>query len=242
MRQIVLDTETTGLDPLSGHKLIEIGCIELVDRRFTRNTFHQYVNPERAIDQGAINVHGITNEFVQDKPLFHEIMADFLAFINGAELIIHNASFDIGFINHELKLADSKIRRLEKICTITDTLKLARKLHPGQRNNLDALCKRYKVDNSNRELHGALLDARLLAGVYLAMTGGQSQLFNEKASNAKQQLEAKLPQQKVTRALKLPVQLATAEETQAHAEFLGLIKKQSGSKAYWEALEVETAE
>ncbi|HAB56041.1 MAG TPA: DNA polymerase III subunit epsilon, partial [Cellvibrionales bacterium] len=170
-RQIVLDTETTGLEPSQGHRIIEIGCVELVNRRLTGKHYHQYIQPEREIDQGALEVHGISNEFLSDKPLFANVMEAFLDFIDGAELIIHNAPFDIGFIDHELKLAGSKVKKTSSICGVIDSLVLARKKHPGQKNNLDALCKRYAVDNAKRELHGALLDAEILADVYLMMTG-----------------------------------------------------------------------
>ncbi|EXJ16258.1 DNA polymerase III subunit epsilon [Imhoffiella purpurea] len=174
MRQIVLDTETTGLDPLEGHRIIEIGCVELIERRLTRNNFHQYIQPGREIDAGAIEVHGITNEFLADKPRFAEVAEAFLRFVEGAELIIHNAPFDVGFLDHELRLWRPKgAPCISDLCEVTDTLAMARKRHPGQRNGLDALCKRYAVDNSHRELHGALLDAEILADVYLAMTGGQ---------------------------------------------------------------------
>ncbi len=175
-RQIVLDTETTGLDPQDGHRIIEIGAVELVNRRLTGRRFHQYLQPDREIDEGAVQVHGITSEFLADKPRFEDIVDDFLAFVTGAELVIHNAPFDVGFINHELALLGGRYGRIEDHCGILDTLALARRLHPGQKNNLDALCKRYEVDNSNRELHGALLDAEILAEVYLAMTGGQGDL------------------------------------------------------------------
>ncbi len=173
MRQIVLDTETTGLEPSEGHKIIEIGCVELVNRRLTGRHYHQYLNPGREVEQGAIDVHGITNEFLADKPLFESVVQAFLEFVQGAELIIHNAPFDVGFLNHELRLLDASCPLLDARCKITDSLMLARNKHPGQRNNLDALCKRYEVDNSGRDLHGALLDAEILADVYLAMTGGQ---------------------------------------------------------------------
>lgn len=176
MRQVVLDTETTGLEPSQGHRIIEIGCIELVNRRTTGKDYHQYVRPDREVDSGAVNVHGITNEFLVDKPAFEEISEDFLKFIDGAELIIHNAPFDVAFINAELNRLDLNLGSVEERCTVLDTLALARKLHPGQKNNLDALCKRYEIDNSERDLHGALLDARILADVYLAMTGGQVSL------------------------------------------------------------------
>ena len=178
MRQVILDTETTGLNTEEGHRIIEIGCIELVNRKFSGRRYHQYINPERAIDAGALEVHGITADFLQSKPVFANIAKDFLDFIHGAELIIHNAPFDIGFIHYELSLLNSKWQPLTDHCRIVDTLTMARKLHVGQRNSLDALCKRYSVDNSQRDLHGALMDAHLLAQVYLAMTGGQGSLFD----------------------------------------------------------------
>jgi DNA polymerase-3 subunit epsilon len=174
MRQIVLDTETTGLEPEQGHRIIEIGCVELVDRRLTGNNFHQYLRPDRAIDAGAVEVHGITSEFLADKPRFADILDDFVRYIRGAELIIHNAPFDVGFLDQELGRIEGGTPTVRDLCEVTDTLALARKMHPGQRNSLDALCKRYGIDNTHRELHGALLDAEILADVYLAMTGGQT--------------------------------------------------------------------
>jgi len=176
MRQIVLDTETTGLDPRQGHRVIEIGALELIDRQLTGRQYHVYLNPEREIEQGALEVHGITEEFLRDKPRFAEIADDLLAFADGAELVIHNAPFDIGFIDNELSLVDHQHASITEVASVLDTLELARDLHPGQRNNLDALCKRYEVDNSSRTLHGALLDAEILADVFLAMTGGQVDL------------------------------------------------------------------
>jgi DNA polymerase III subunit epsilon len=176
MRQIVLDTETTGLEPADGHRIIEIGCVELLDRRLTGNTYHQYIQPDREIDAGAIEVHGITNEQLLDKPRFADIAGEFLEFIKGAELVIHNAPFDVGFINHELRRLVEPAHSVEQYCSVLDTLLLARRMHPGQRNSLDALCRRYSIDNTQRELHGALLDAEILADVYLAMTGGQVSL------------------------------------------------------------------
>ncbi len=176
MRQIVLDTETTGLEVSLGHRIIEIGCVELINRRVTGNHWHHYLNPEREIDGGAFEVHGISNDFVADKPRFAELAEEFLAYIDGAELIIHNAPFDVGFLNDELARLDPPAGSVEARCDILDTLVLARQKHPGQKNNLDALCKRYEIDNSHRSLHGALLDARILADVYLAMTGGQASL------------------------------------------------------------------
>ena len=176
MRQVVLDTETTGLEPKQGHRIIEIGALELIDRQVTGRQFHTYINPEREIDQGALEVHGITEEFLRDKPCFAEISDDLMAFADGAELVIHNAAFDVGFIDNELSLTGHEHSSIQAVATILDTLELARDLHPGQRNSLDALCKRYDVDNSSRTLHGALLDAEILADVYLAMTGGQVDL------------------------------------------------------------------
>lgn len=176
MRQIVLDTETTGLEPSLGHRIIEIGCVELVDRKYTGRHYQVYLNPEREIDEGAVEVHGLTSDFLSDKPLFSDIADEFLAFISGAELIIHNAVFDLGFINHELNLV-GKPTPIEANTNIIDTLVMAREKHPGQRNNLDALCKRYNIDNSTRDLHGALLDAEILADLYLVMTGGQTALL-----------------------------------------------------------------
>lgn len=176
MRQIVLDTETTGLEPSQGHRIIEIGCVEIVNRRLTENTYHQYIQPDREIDEGAFEVHGISTEFLADKPRFADVAEDFMKFVNGAELVIHNAPFDVGFLDHELKMLDPVWGQLSDHCQITDSLVMARKKHPGQKNNLDALCKRYEVNNARRELHGALLDAELLAEVYLRMTGGQEAL------------------------------------------------------------------
>jgi DNA polymerase-3 subunit epsilon len=181
-RQIVLDTETTGLEPAQGHRIIEIGCVEIVERRLTGNNFHQYLQPDREIDAAAVEVHGITNEFLADKPRFEEIHEDFLDYVGGAELIIHNAPFDVGFLDHELALACTEPHKIGELCAVTDTLVMAKQLHPGQRNSLDALCKRYEIDNSQRELHGALLDAEILADVYLRMTGGQVLLPLDSAS------------------------------------------------------------
>lgn len=176
MRQIILDTETTGIDPKQGHRVIEIGCVEMIDRKLTGNHYHVYINPQRVVEQEAIDVHGITNEFLADKPVFSVIADEFLEFIRGAELVIHNAAFDVGFINQEFSLLRRGFPNVESCCGVLDTLALARKKHPGQKNNLDALCKRYFIDNSSRTLHGALLDSEILAEVYLAMTGGQTAL------------------------------------------------------------------
>ena len=178
MRQLILDTETTGLSAASGHRVIEIGVVEIVDRRLTGNDFQSYLNPERKIDPATIPIHGITDEFIADKPLFKDLVGDFLDYVNGAEVIMHNAPFDTSFINNELALLGLD-DRLEELCEITDTLIFAGKKHPGQRNSLDALCSRYNVDTTNREVHGALIDAKLLANVYLLMTGGQVGFFNQ---------------------------------------------------------------
>ena len=177
MRQIVLDTETTGIDPKEGHRIIEIGCVEVINRRLTGNHFHVYINPKREIEQEAIEVHGITNEFLADKPVFADVAGEFIEFIRGGQLVIHNAPFDVGFMDHEFAMhGPTASVKTKEICGVLDTLVLARDMHPGQKNNLDALCKRYGIDNSHRELHGALLDAEILADVYLMMTGGQTDL------------------------------------------------------------------
>lgn len=232
MRQIVLDTETTGLEPAQGHRIIEIGCIEMYNRRLTGNHYHQYIQPDRDIDEGAIEVHGISNEFLVDKPRFGDIVEDFLRFVKGAELIIHNAPFDVGFINHELKLYRPDHPTLESMCSVTDTLALARELHPGQKNNLDALCKRYDVDNSHRELHGALLDAEILADVYLRMTGGQEALFEES-----QQQSVEVQNKEILRITKdrppLTVVFASEDELQAHNKRLQALHTSSGGQCVW---------
>jgi DNA polymerase-3 subunit epsilon len=233
MRQIVLDTETTGIGHELGHRIIEIGCIELLDRKLTGNHFHVYLNPERNVDEGAFRVHGISTEFLRDKPLFKEIVHDFTKFIDGTELIIHNAPFDVGFLNAELNQVKwSKL--LHDHCGILDTLVLAREKHPGQRNSLDALCKRYEIDNSNRQLHGALLDAEILAKVYLAMTGGQASLFKEENSpTTLKDITITNPQLLSSNS---PVILATEEELAQHDEFIQFLVKKSGVN-HW--LEVE---
>ncbi len=179
MRQIVLDTETTGLEPSQGHRIIEIGCVEMINRRLTGNNYHQYLQPDREIDEGAQAVHGISNEFLAEKPRFPDVVKDFIEYLDGAELIIHNAPFDVGFINSEFKLAGEEFGSVSTYCTVIDTLVMARKMRPGKKNNLDVLCREYDVNNKHRELHGALLDSELLAEVYLRMTGGQSTLSLE---------------------------------------------------------------
>ena len=225
MRQIILDTETTGLEPSDGHRIIEIGCVELIDRRLSGNHFHQYLNPEREIEDGALEVHGISREFLRDKPLFAEVAQDLLDFIEGAELIIHNAPFDIGFLDWELTLLERPDRMNDHV-TVLDTLELARDLHPGQRNSLDALCKRYEVDNSSRSLHGALLDAEILADVYLAMTGGQSDLgLSFQLPDAADHEPGDITfEDRAT----LQVLVANEQEIAAHEARLKAIKKNSG--------------
>ncbi len=207
MRQIVLDTETTGLESQEGHRILELGCVEVVDRRLTRTHLHHYINPERDIDEGALEVHGITLDFLKDKPRFHEIWPEFLEFVRGAELIIHNAPFDVAFINAEMRRIDPGLGDITDYCEVTDSLAIARNKHPGQKNSLDALCKRYSVDNTQRTLHGALLDAEILADVFLLMTGGQVTLglddFETKSatgSSTIRRLSADRPPLKVVRA------------------------------------------
>lgn len=226
MRQIVLDTETTGIGAEFGHRIIEIGCIELLDRKPTSNHFHVYLNPQRPIDEGAFRVHGISTEFLQDKPLFKDIVQDFLTFIEGAELIIHNAPFDVGFVNAELKHIKWK-KQLNDYCTVLDTLVMAREKHPGQRNNLDALSKRYDVVHKNRALHGALLDAEILAFVYLAMTGGQANLFvDDSGSQSISKANLTIHSEALTSSS--PVQFASAEELDRHNTFTQFLVKKSG--------------
>ena len=236
MRQIVLDTETTGLEPEQGHRIIEIGCIELRNRRPSGRSYHQYINPERDLDPGAVDVHGLTAEFLSDKPVFADIVDDFLEFASGAELVIHNAPFDVGFINHEFGLLKPRRDSIETVCPILDSLGLARKRHPGQRNSLDALCKRYGVDNSRRELHGALLDAQLLAEVYLAMTGGQVTLsLGRKRSAAGRRQDGVRP---VSReGIALTVARATADEIAAHKDSLNALDEAAGGVCVWRQLE-----
>lgn len=237
-RQIVLDTETTGISQELGHRVIEIGCIELIDRRETGNHYHVYLNPERLVDEGAFAVHGLSNEFLRDKPLFADVAQDFINYVKGSEVVIHNAPFDVGFLNAELQRLSSDCLMLDQLCTIVDTLSMARKKHPGARNSLDALCKRYEVDNSGRELHGALLDASLLAQVYLAMTGGQCFLF---ASDGNTSQRESLGEQGVVglpeRTWQIPVCAATAEELVCHQEYLSSMSKQLESDCLWSELE-----
>ncbi len=229
-RQIVLDTETTGLDIDDGHRIIEIGCVELINRRLTRNSFHQYVNPGRTIEEGALSVHGITNLFLQDKPRFVDVAKDFLSFVKDAEVIIHNAEFDVGFINYELLKIGEELGKIEDYCSILDTLSLARQTHPGQRNDLNALCRRYQIDNSQRELHGALLDAEILADVYLAMTGGQTALLLDEVTDSERSLHRL--RQPADRG-KLKIVAASPEELAAHEEWLELLDKETNGRCLW---------
>lgn len=232
MRQIVLDTETTGLEPKQGHRIIEIGCVEIINRRKTNKHYHQYINPDREIDEGAYNVHGISNEFLADKPRFKDIAQEFINFIRDSELIIHNAPFDVGFIDHELRKLGIKWGKVEHFCTVTDTLTMAREKHPGQKNNLDALCKRYEIDNSKRDLHGALLDAQILLDVYLAMTGGQEALAL--GSHEEQEaVEQNTIRMNDANRKSLPIIQPTAEELAAHEKYLELLREQSGGKCVW---------
>ncbi len=231
MRQIVLDTETTGINPQLGHRIIEIGCVEMVDRKLTGNHYHVYINPERVVEEEAISVHGITNEFLADKPKFSEIANDFFEFIKGSELVIHNAAFDVGFINHEFNLLVQKIPPVEEYCGVLDTLAMARDKHPGQKNNLDALCKRYGINNSHRELHGALLDAEILADVYLLLSGGQTALLLDKddelsagSSGIKRLSNDRAP---------LTVVSAAQEEHAAHEKYLAAMAKK-GATVLWQ--------
>jgi DNA polymerase-3 subunit epsilon len=233
MRQIVLDTETTGLDPALGHRVIELAAVEVVSRRITERNFHRYVNPEREIETGALQVHGISNEFLADKPRFRDVAQDFLEFVEGAELIIHNAPFDVAFLNAELELAG--LKPIEEYCrVITDTLRMAKDQHPGKRNSLDALCERYAVDNSARTLHGALLDARLLAEVYLAMTRGQDSLLMDMLESAGPG-DSRLAHDV---AVELFVLRASAEELALHALQLEEIDKVSKGACLWKRLEL----
>ena len=226
IRQIVLDTETTGLEPSQGHKIIEIGCVEMINRRLTGNNYHQYLQPDREIDEGAQAVHGISNESLADKPRFSDIVKDFIEYLDGAELIIHNAPFDVGFIDHEFKLAGAEYGKVSTYCSVIDTLVMARKIRPGKKNNLDVLCKEYEVNNAHRELHGALLDAELLSEVYLRMTGGQSTLSldSEDMSNA----QTGVPAIKKLSTDRKPIKIikASDDELQAHRAIIEKMGKE----------------
>ncbi|MBT3530147.1 MAG: DNA polymerase III subunit epsilon [Gammaproteobacteria bacterium] len=236
MRQIVLDTETTGLDPAQGHRVIEIGCVELEDRKLTGNRFQCYLNPDREIDAAAIEVHGITPQFLADKPRFAQIEKEFLEFVNGAELVIHNAPFDLGFLNHELRKSALQDKSMGDMCSVLDSLLLAREKHPGQRNSLDALCKRYDVDNTQRQLHGALLDAEILADVYLAMTSGQTSMLLHEEHN-EESISRRRAKSSSDDRPSLVVKKATDEELLAHKERLKEISEESEQGCLWLNLE-----
>lgn len=236
MRQIILDTETTGLEPKQGHRVIEVGCVELINRSLTGNNIHYYLNPQRNIDEGAVAVHGLTSEFLSDKPLYEDIAEELFEYLKGAEVIIHNAAFDVGFINHEYRLMGSEHVDMASYCEITDSLHMARKMFPGQRNSLDALCKRYEIDTSQRKRHGALLDAEILADVYLMLTGGQNSLFEDEST-----MEIEFtPKVLDTNRPKLKVIKPSSEETAAHLERLAEITKSSGAELAWDALNNST--
>lgn len=239
-RLVVLDTETTGLEARLGHRVIEIGAVEIIGRHPTGRHYHQYINPERAVDAGALAVHGLTDDFLADKPLFAEIAEELLLFISGAELIIHNAPFDLEFLNRELSLLTGEPRRVEQLCTITDTLKLARNRHPGQKNSLDALCSRYGVDNSARQLHGALLDAEILADLYLLMTSGQVSLsLEEESDSLGSQTSAAMIENLARLAAdrpRLPVIHPTVEELARHETALDTIAGECRGEPLWRRL------
>lgn len=233
LRQIFLDTETTGLEIRGGHRIIEIGCVEMIDRKLTNNNYHQYVQPGRESDEGALAVHGITTEFLADKPRFEDIFQDFLDYVDGAELIIHNAPFDIGFLNNELSLLKGAKKQLEDCCEISDSLVLARQMHPGQRNSLDALCKRYDISNDHRQLHGALLDSEILADVYLAMTGGQrALLLGDEASEETDTGSLSIFSKVSSKRNPLKVIKVNSDELTAHQQYIEAIEKDSG-KSLW---------
>lgn len=235
MRQIVLDTETTGLRPEEGHRIVEIAAVELENRRLTGRHFHYYINPQRNMDPEAQKIHGITTEFLADKPIFADVMHEFIAFVEGAELIIHNAPFDVGFINHEFTLTKQSVKKIDQYCQVIDTLAMARLLHPGQRNSLDAVCKRYDVDNSKRDLHGALVDADLLALAYLAMTSGQENLFSEQEKSKQTQAEqiVEAAAETVITTGNLKVILADETELTKHQQRLAAIQQQA-KKCIWQ--------
>lgn len=239
-RQIVLDTETTGLDPAQGHRVIEIGCIELLNRRQTSRQFHVYLQPDRAIEEEAMRIHGITNDFLKNQPRFADIADEFLAFVRDAELVIHNAAFDLNFLNHELRRCGRSQVVLEQLCKVEDTLQLARQRHPGQRNSLDALCKRYNIDNSQRTLHGALLDAEILADVYLAMTRQQGSMFESETVVAATVQNSQTQRERAARSRQRPpltVIRASAEECADHTRYLEMLEKSSGGQCVWKRLE-----
>ena len=239
MRQVVLDTETTGLDPKHGHRVIEVGCVEIENRKLTGRHFHRYLNPQRDIDEAALEVHGLTRAFLSNKPLFKQIEEEFIEFVKGAELVIHNAPFDVGFLDNELKLCKSSHAGMASFCGVLDTLLLARKKHPGQRNSLDALCKRYDIDNTQRQLHGALLDAEILADVYLTMTSGQSSLLLKEDADEVTETQHRIREFNPQRQ-KLAVLRASAEEVSSHKQRLLDIAKTSNDFCVWTQIEMES--
>jgi len=231
-RQIILDTETTGLDFKTGHRIIEIGCVEIVNRKFTGNEYHTYINPERDSDEGALRVHGLTTEFLLDKPRFSEIYEDFINFIRDSELLIHNAEFDIGFLDNEINLVSKELNPVEKeVFKITDTLQIAREKHPGQRNSLDALVNRYEINGYDRELHGALLDSKILGDVYLSMTGGQSDL--DFTANEDDEKNTKTAKAKSSSIKKLKVIKVSAKEKARNLEYLAKMKEETDVEPIW---------
>lgn len=233
MRQIVLDTETTGISVAAGNRIIEIGCVELVNRKLTGNHFHQYVNPQRESEEGALAVHGITSDFLANKPLFPSVAKAFIDFVSGAELIIHNAPFDVGFLNNELKLDGNKYGLIEDHCSVLDTLVMAKNMYPGQRNSLDALCKRLAVENSHRTLHGALLDSEILADVYLLMTGGQTGLALGAGSQDSMGSQSSEPIRPLDNADVLQVLKVSADEEILHREYLQFLDSKSDGECLW---------
>ncbi|AEW44407.1 DNA polymerase III, e subunit [Serratia symbiotica str. 'Cinara cedri'] len=243
VRQIFLDTETTGMNKLGvhyeGHRIIEIGAVEAINRRITGRHYHAYVKPNRLVDLEAYNIHGISDEFLADKPTFNQIVDDFLNFIRGSELIIHNAMFDLGFLDYEFRLLEKVIPKIEDVCNIVDSLVIARRLFPGKRNNLDALCSRYNIDNRNRTLHGALLDADLLAKVYLAMTGGQISIIFQMEGDIHYNIDAAQDIQRIIRPeMDIKVIYASDKELASHERYLNLIMEKSGS-CLWQKILLE---
>jgi DNA polymerase III subunit epsilon len=232
IRQVILDTETTGLETSRGHRIIEIGCVEVINRRITNNHFHQYIQPDREIDAGAFDVHGISSEFLSDKPKFSEISKEFIEYIDGAELVIHNAPFDIGFIDSEFSRLNPAGPVTEQICGVLDTLVLARQKHPGQKNNLDALCRRYMIDNSQRSLHGALLDARILADVYLVMTGGQGSLGLDESGSEKSLVGNGSLGHSLQINSPLPLWDVSTQDQDAHRDYLKFLAKKSDNPVW----------
>lgn len=237
MRQIILDTETTGLEPGQGHRIIEIGAVEMINRRLTGNNFHHYINPEREIDEAAYEVHGISTDDLKDKSFFEDLAPELLTYLKDAELIIHNAPFDVGFLNHEFEIAGYGDKVIDDNCRILDTLALARNMHPGQKNSLDALCKRYEVDNSQRTLHGALLDSEILADVYLQMTGGQIDLLGDSRDLTESGADKVVVQVDAVAVKKLVATWASKEELEQHDKWLSLLRKESEEGAVWDNLE-----